>query len=321
MRPGKIAAQSSRCDGQACGGRVTLAGGFPRSLAVSPIPASTLHLPPGTWSTVLDCLCDHFPAIVRERWLDRIARGRVLDAGGAPITAQTPYREGMPVRYFREVSDEPAIPGEVRVLHVDEHLVVVDKPPFLPVTPAGGYVTQTVLARVVAATANPGLVPLHRLDRLTSGVLLFSARPDTRDAYQRLFRERRIDKTYEALAPALPGREFPLVHRSRIERGEPFFRMREVAGEPNTETHIAVIERGASLWRYRLLPVTGRKHQLRVHMAALGAPIAHDPLYPQLAAPTADDAARPLQLLARALDFVDPLTGEARHFESGRVLR
>lgn len=288
---------------------------------MSPTPASTLHLPPGAWSTVLDCLCDHFAAIPRERWLDRIARGRVLDADGAPITAKTPYRVGVPVHYFREVADEPTIPGEVRVLHADEHLVVVDKPPFLPVTPAGAYVTQTVLARLVAATGKSDLVPLHRLDRLTSGVLLFSSRPDTRDAYQRLFRERRIGKTYEALAPPLPELDFPLVRRSRIERGEPFFRMREVPGEPNSETRIEVIGRDASLWRYRLRPVTGRKHQLRLHMAGLGAPIANDPLYPQLAASAPDDPARPLQLLASALDFVDPLTGEPRHFESSRVLR
>lgn len=288
---------------------------------MSPTPASTLHLPPGAWSTVLDCLCDHFAAIPRERWLDRIARGRVLDADGAPITAKTPYRVGVPVHYFREVADEPTIPGEVRVLHADEHLVVVDKPPFLPVTPAGAYVTQTVLARLVAATGNSDLVPLHRLDRLTSGVLLFSSRPDTRDAYQRLFRERRIGKTYEALAPPLPELDFPLVRRSRIERGEPFFRMREVPGEPNSETRIEVIGRDASLWRYRLRPVTGRKHQLRLHMAGLGAPIANDPLYPQLAASAPDDPACPLQLLASALDFVDPLTGDPRHFESSRVLR
>ena len=288
---------------------------------MSPTPASTLHLPPGAWSTVLDCLCDHFAAIPRERWLDRIARGRVLDADGAPITAKTPYRVGVPVHYFREVADEPTIRGEVRVLHADEHLVVVDKPPFLPVTPAGAYVTQTVLARLVAATGNSDLVPLHRLDRLTSGVLLFSSRPDTRDAYQRLFRERRIGKTYEALAPPLPELDFPLVRRSRIERGEPFFRMREVPGEPNSETRIEVIGRDASLWRYRLRPVTGRKHQLRLHMAGLGAPIANDPLYPQLAASAQDDPARPLQLLASALDFVDPLTGDPRHFESSRVLR
>ncbi|MFK2905414.1 pseudouridine synthase [Dyella ginsengisoli] len=278
------------------------------------IPASTLHLPPGDWSTVLDCLCDHFATIPRAQWLDRIARGRVLDADGAPITAHTPYRAGMPVRYFREVADEPAIPGEVRIVFADEHLLVADKPPFLPVTPAGAYVTQTLLARLVAATGHADLVPLHRIDRLTRGLVMLSIRPDTRDAYQALFRERRIGKVYEALAPPLPDVTFPLVRRSRIERGEPFFRMREAAGEPNSETRIAVIERGDALWRYRLQPVTGRKHQLRVQMAGLGAAIANDPLYPELQPEGPDDPARPLMLLARELVFDDPLSGEPRRF-------
>lgn len=284
------------------------------------IPASTLHLPPGDWPTVLDCLCDHFAAISRAQWLDRIARGRVLDAEGMPITAHTPYRAGMPVRYFREVADEPVIPGEVRIVHVDEHLLVADKPPFLPVTPAGVYVTQTLLARLVAATGHAHLAPLHRIDRLTRGLVMFSVRPDTRDAYQALFRERRIGKVYEALAPPLPELEFPRVRRSRIERGEPFFRMCEVAGEPNSETRIDVIERGEALWRYRLEPLTGRKHQLRVQMAGLGAAIANDPLYPALQPEGPDHPARPLQLLARELAFDDPLSGEARRFCSGLSL-
>lgn len=278
------------------------------------IPASTLHLPPGEWLTVLDCLCDHFATISRVQWLDRIARGRVLAADGTPITAHTPYRPGTPVRYFREVADEPVISGEARIVFADEHLLVADKPPFLPVTPAGAYVTQTLLARLVSATGHMDLAPLHRIDRLTRGLVMFSIRPDTRDAYQALFRERRIGKVYEALAPPLPQAAFPLVRRSRIERGEPFFRMREMPGEANSETRIDVIERGDTLWRYRLEPVTGRKHQLRLQMAGLDAPIANDPLYPRLQPEAPDDPARPLQLLARELVFDDPLSGEPRRF-------
>jgi tRNA pseudouridine32 synthase/23S rRNA pseudouridine746 synthase len=281
---------------------------------------SCWQLPPGAWPTVLDALCERFPAIDRAQWLDRMARGRVRFDDGEPVTAATPYRVGRVLSYFREVLQEPRVPFEERVLHVDEHLVVVDKPHFLPVTPSGGYVNETLLARLVQRLGHPELVPLHRLDRLTAGLVLFSATPVTRDAYQALFRERRIAKTYEALASPLPDVVFPLVRRSRIERGEPFFRMREVPGEANSETRIEVIERSGGHWRYRLQPVTGRKHQLRVHMAALGAPIANDPLYPALANPAPDDPARPLQLLACRLAFVDPLSGEPRQFDSGQVL-
>lgn len=283
--------------------------------------ASHLQLPPGPWLTVLDCLCARFPAITREAWRDRFARGRVLDAHGAPLEVDAPYRLGAEVRYFREVVDEPRIPVEERLLHVDARLVVADKPHFLPVTPAGGFVRETLLARLVCRLGNPDLVPLHRIDRDTAGLVLFSADPSTRDAYQSLFRLRRIHKHYEAIAPALPGLAFPLVHASRLEAGEPFFRMREVDGEPNSETRIDVVDRTDVSWRYVLQPVTGRKHQLRVHMAALGAPIDNDRLYPQLKASADDDPARPLQLLARSLEFVDPLDGTARKFESSLWLR
>ena len=284
------------------------------------IAPSTVHLPDGEWTTALDSLCACFPRITRAQWLDRVRRGRVLDARGTPIDEHTPHRAGMRLSYFREVASEPAIPGEETVLHVDEHLVVVDKPHFLPVMPAGGYVRQTLLARLIQRLRNPALVPLHRLDRDTAGLVLFSAQPATRDAYLSLFRERRIAKRYEALAPPLPQLEFPRVHRSRLEPGEPFFRMRAVAGEPNSETRMSVIERGPRWWRYALEPHTGRKHQLRVHMASLGAPIRNDRFYPRLQERGEDDFSRPLQLLACGLAFVDPLSGQARAFRSALAL-
>jgi tRNA pseudouridine32 synthase/23S rRNA pseudouridine746 synthase len=265
---------------------------------------------------VLDGLCALFPRIDRAVWADRFARGRVLDQAGQPLHADTPYRVGMCVRYFREVPQEVAVPFHETLLHVDAHLVVVDKPHFLPVTPAGGFVEETVLARLMRALDNPYLVPLHRIDRHTAGLVMFSAHPESRGAYQSLFRERRIDKRYEAWAAPLPGCDFPLVRRSRIAAGEPFFRMQEVPGDANSETHVDVLERHPTHWRYALQPVTGKKHQLRVHMTALGAPILHDPFYPDLTDPQVDDHARPLQLLARRLSFIDPLTGVAREFVS-----
>jgi tRNA pseudouridine32 synthase/23S rRNA pseudouridine746 synthase len=284
------------------------------------VAASRLQLPPGDWTCLLEGLCARFPRIDRGQWQDRFARGRVRDAQGRALAADHPWQVGLEIHYFREVVDEPVIPFQEAILHVDAHLLVADKPHFLPVTPAGGYVQQTLLARLVARTGNPDLVPLHRLDRLTAGLVLFSTRPGTRDAYQRLFRERRIVKTYEAIAPALPGQAFPLERHSRLVPGEPFFRMAEAPGEPNARTRIEVIEGEGPWWRYRLHPETGRKHQLRVHMAALGAPIRGDDLYPELNTAGQGDATPALQLLAKALAFEDPLTGESRQFRSQLAL-
>lgn len=277
---------------------------------------SRWQLPPGPWATVLDGLCARFPAISRNIWCDRFARGRVLDNRGVPLCVGAPYRVGLEVRYYREVASETPIPFEERILFVDEHLVVADKPHFLPVTPSGGHVQETLLERLSRRLDNRELVPLHRIDRETAGLVLFSASARNRGAFQALFRERRISKGYEAIAAPQPDLEFPLRRATRLVSGEPFFRMREAEGEPNSETWIEVIERAEPWWRYRLRPLTGRKHQLRVHLAALGMPIRNDPLYPVVRPRDATDYSRPLQLLARHLAFVDPLSGIERRFES-----
>ncbi len=285
------------------------------------LAASRLQLPAGTWATLIDGLCARFPAVPREQWHARFERGRVQDRDGNPLQPTHPYRVGMELCYFREVPDEAPIPFREVVLHVDDDLWVVDKPHFLPVVPAGRHVVETLLARLRIASGNADLVPLHRIDRATAGLVLFSARRETRARYQALFRDRAIDKVYEALAPGLPTLAFPVVRRSRLVPGEPFFRMQEADGEANSETRIDVIARHAGHWHYRLQPVTGRKHQLRVHMAALGAPIANDTVYPDLRTNVDPlDHSRPLKLLARQLSFVDPLTGLRREFTSRRGL-
>ena len=305
-----------------------------RDNALMDIAPSTLRLPSGPWPTVFECLCAHFPAITRAQWAARFERGRVLDDEYNAIGIHHPYRVGLTVHYYREVEDEPVIPFTESLLHVDEHLVVADKPHFLPVTPAGRFVRETLLARLMERLANPDLVPLHRIDRSTAGLVLFSARRDSRSHYQALFRTGRVDKRYEAIATPLPTLLLPHRRESRIVRGTPFFRMCEEQEEANAVTVVEAMERldaanDTPRARYLLRPLTGRKHQLRVHMAAMGAPIENDPLYPALDVSTLpgtrvagdwrappDDYSRPLKLLARALSFEDPLSGNLRHFES-----
>lgn len=282
--------------------------------------ASAFHAPRGDWATILDCLCANFPAISRETWRDRFARGRVLDAQGSAIDAAQPHREGFRIFYFREVREEKPIPFTESVIYVDDHLIVADKPHFLPVMPAGEFVEETLLRRLVRRFDNPDLVPLHRIDRHTAGLVLLSVNRDSRALYQALFREQKIKKCYEAIAPALAQQNFPQRRTTCLIAGEPFFRMQEVGGAPNSETLIEVREQKDDLWRYGLYPVTGKKHQLRVHMTALGAPICNDPIYPELRNESVDDYSRPLKLLACQLSFIDPLTNVERVFKSRLAL-
>ena len=265
-------------------------------------------------------LLGRFADVTEATWRSRMARGEVIDGEARVLAPDSALRRGMRIWYYREIDDELPIPFEEQILFRDEHLLVVDKPHFLPTTPGGRFLHESLLVRLKHKLGEAQLIPIHRLDRETAGVVLFSLREESRGAYQSLFQQRSVEKTYEALAGPMPGRAFPFIYRSRMAEGTPFFRMEEVAGEPNAETGIDVIEaRGAHLL-YRLQPRTGRKHQLRVHMAALGAPILNDAFYPDALPVKPDDFANPLKLLARAIAFVDPFSGERREFASTRAL-
>jgi len=256
--------------------------------------------------------------VERAVWISRLGRGEVVDELGVPLRAESPCcRDGF-IFYYRGPDRETPVPFEESVLYRDDHILVADKPHFLPVMPAGRFLRETLLVRLKRRFNLEYLVPLHRIDRETGGVVIFSHNPETRGGYGSLFNRREIRKVYETLAPALPGGSFPMTRVSRIVRGEPFFRMREAEGPPNAETVISVLEERGAATLYRLVPVTGRKHQLRVHLAALGIPIINDKLYPDITPWKEDDFSSPLGLIARSISFTDPLTGQERHFESRR---
>lgn len=282
---------------------------------------SRRRLPAGRWETVLDFLKDEYPRVGAAGWLSRMARGQVVDETGTRLHPGSPYRAGACIFYYREVDSEQPIPFAERVIYRDEHILVADKPHFLPVAPAGRFLRETLLARLRTNGELEQLVPVHRIDRETAGVVMFSLNPSTRGQYVSLFRDRRVKKVYEALAPAPPkGLTLPATRRSRIVKGEPFFRMKEAVGEPNSETHVDVDGETDGATLYRLEPVTGKKHQLRLHLSAMGIPILNDNLYPDVRPAGDDDFSSPLKLLARSVSFRDPLTGRERHFESGRRL-
>ena len=275
------------------------------------------------WPGVIDFLDERLPKVGRAAWAERLATGAVLDEAGQVVPPEAPYRGNTRLYYYRELPDEGVVPFEEMVLYQDAHLVVADKPHFLPVTPGGRYVQQTLLVRLQRQLGLPRLAPLHRIDRETAGLVLLAVNPAERGAYHALFSGRTMHKTYEAIAPATDAWTWPRTSSSRIvEHPADFFRMNEVAGEPNSETRIDVLERRGDWARYALEPVTGKRHQLRVHMNALGLAIVGDQLYPTVlhGPDEAEDFANPLRLLARGIAFTDPVTGEPRAFQSQRVL-
>ncbi len=287
------------------------------------IPPSRVYLNRGPWGTLFEFLCERFPRIAPEVLRQRLEAGDIVDDHGVAQAADSPYLPDRWLWYYREVPDEPALPFELPILYRDTRLLVVDKPHFMATTPGGRYLRHTALVRLRRELDLPTLSPVHRLDRDTAGVLMFCVDPHFRGQYQSLFQGQAVQKEYEAVAIMPADLTFPMVHRSRVEEIPGGFVMREVAGTPNSETRIELLE-GAGAGtpaRFRLLPRTGRKHQLRVHMHALGMPILNDEYYPVMRVRAdAADYRNPLQLLARSVVFRDPVDGQLHCFESHRNL-
>jgi tRNA pseudouridine32 synthase/23S rRNA pseudouridine746 synthase len=273
------------------------------------------------YPTILGFLARRFPQVRRDLWEQRILAGKVLDDAGTPITADTGYSPSKRIFYFREVEQERVIPFAEEILFRNDDLLVACKPHFLPVIPGGPYVAECLLNRLRSRTGNDHLVPIHRIDRETAGVVLFSTDRKTRGLYNDLFMQGKVEKTYQAVAecPLTPEKREWIVE-NRIVKGEPWFRMKVVPGESNARSIIRLVEAKEGRARFLLQPLTGKTHQLRLHMSGLGFRILNDRYYPGLQPETADDFAHPLQLIAKTVKFVDPVSGEAMEFRSEREL-
>ncbi|MEU2177679.1 MULTISPECIES: RluA family pseudouridine synthase [Nocardia] len=280
-----------------------------------------LRLPEqGDWATIRDHLVERLPRVPATRIDELLHAGGIVDLSG-PIAPDAPYVPGGAVWFHRDLPEETVVPFDIPVVHRDDDLLVVDKPHFLATIPRGQHILQTALVRLRRELDLPDLVPAHRLDRVTAGLVLFVINPARRGAYQTMFHKRTVRKEYEAIARFDPDLALPRVVRSRIIKEKQVLAAQEVPGEPNAETEVELLEHRDGLGRYRLRPHTGRTHQLRLHMNSLGIPILGDDFYPALTDKPVDDFTRPLQLLAASLEFTDPVTREPRRFETTRTLQ
>jgi tRNA pseudouridine32 synthase/23S rRNA pseudouridine746 synthase len=315
--------------------RLAVKNGKPFTTMNTPLPmrhgvgASRVWLPDGNWQTIFSFLIEYFPNVSAQSWKSRMHNNQVMDINSRAIKQNTPYQSGIHLFYYRELDTEVPIPFAETIVYENEHILIADKPHFLPVIPSGRFLQQTLLTRLRNTLNSEQLNPVHRIDKDTAGLVMFSKQRATRGAYHLLFQQRKIRKSYEAIAPSLSTDQLhlndTLVHRSRLVKSQPFFLMQEQNEEDgkhkaNTETHIRIIQQGKSYSHYHLKPITGKQHQLRVHLAALGIPIVNDSFYPTLKNPAHNDFSRPLQLLAKHLRFNDPITNETLSISSQRQL-
>jgi tRNA pseudouridine32 synthase/23S rRNA pseudouridine746 synthase len=266
-------------------------------------------------------------AWLRDRLPDRVdvgaflAEQRFVHDDLTPVTDDEPYTPHTFVWFHRDLPVEADVPGDLPVVHRDERLVVVDKPAFLSSIPRGQHVRHSVVVRLRDELGLPELSPLHRLDRVTSGLLLLATERRWRGPYQSLFQDSAVAKTYRALAPVRPDLALPATVANHVVKRRGSWQVEVVPGAPvNAETRVELESQVGDLGIYRLTPRTGRTHQLRVHLNGLGIPIVGDPLYPVVQDIAIDDFSTPLQLLAAEIAFTDPVDGTQREFRSVRRL-
>ncbi len=244
-------------------------------------------------------------------WRERIAEGRVL-VDGASALAETRLARGQVIAWVRPPWEEPEVPLSFAVLHEDDAVLAVAKPSGLPTNPGGGFLEHTLLHLVRRRDA--GASPIHRLGRGTSGLVLFSRNQEAHRALCEALRGRELVKVYRALVEGHPSEDAfiieapigPVPHATlgTVHAANP-------EGKPAL-SHARVLERRAETSLVEVRIETGRPHQIRIHMAALGHPLVGDPLYGPGGGPRPGTEALPgdlgYLLHAHRLGFAHPRT-------------
>lgn len=268
--------------------------------------------PDGDGFPALEWLCTHYDHSDESVWRERLLSGEV-DVDGVVASPEQVIRQGQLLSWRRPPWDEPDVPLHYEVIHEDASLIAVAKPSGLPTMPAGGFLEHTLHA--IVRRDRPGAVALHRLGRATSGLVLFALGDEVRRRMHRAFREHELTKRYRALADGVASLDRyeirtpigPVAHPllGRLHAASP-------DGRPSCSRAV-VRERQAGRTLFDVTIETGRPHQIRIHLASIGHPLAGDPLYGPGGVPREGSTALPgdpgYLLHAERLSFVHPDTG------------
>ncbi|NJN88367.1 MAG: RluA family pseudouridine synthase [Leptolyngbyaceae cyanobacterium SL_7_1] len=230
--------------------------------------------------TVLHYYSQRYAHSTVQEWQARIEQGQVR-LNDRPVTAETRLQPGQRLSYHRPPWQEPTVPLDFEILYEDADLLVVAKPSELPVLPGGGFVEHTVLWQLQQRYPDQTPVPIHRLGRGTSGLLLLARSPLAKTHLSQQLRDRTLRKTYRALiaASALPDRL--IVNQAIGKLPHPTLGYIYAATESGFDAHseIEVIQRDRTSTLLNVTILTGRPHQIRIHLSAIGYPLLGDPLY------------------------------------------
>jgi 23S rRNA pseudouridine1911/1915/1917 synthase len=269
--------------------------------------------PEAEGQTLLGYLSRRYPHSTAEEWAGRIAMGLVrLDGQGA--LAESALRRGGELVWERPPWIEPEAPRSFAVLYRDEDLLAVAKPAGLPTLPGAGFLHATLLHQV--QTCDPDAAPVHRLGRWTSGVVLCARNHQARTALMGQWSGRQVGKYYRALASGIPEWEELEITAPIGPVPHPLLGQVHAANPQGKQacSRARVLERRRCAFLCEVEILTGRPHQIRIHLAAAGHPLVGDPLYEKGGMPAADSRAVPgdpgYHLHAAQLRFFHPRTGQ-----------